>query len=370
VQEAPVTGLNLVWYSDPHVDDVGPLSRLDNWSLTVLGKISQVGGIAAEVQAAAILCGGDFFHVKTPSRTTHRLVGMVARLHRYFSCPTLCNVGNHDCRHSNYEFLPESPLGSLFSSEVLVPCYDDHEVMLERGGVKVRVVGIPYHGPSYDRGRFRALKKGEEDHLVVMAHLLASPQGGDMFEGEDILSYAELAEICPDATAIAFGHWHKDQGVVENIPGRQWIVNVGSLTRGSISEDDLARTPCAVVLKFGKDSFSFERRDLVVAPPAKVFDLTRRRQEEVREKQISAFAESLQAQFLSSSGAKKSVVDLVEDSSILLDKPDLARKVKCRARTFLEQALCNDGRSTSPPTKLTSPVPSNTSGPKGGRGSM
>lgn len=364
-----MNGPTLVWYSDPHVDDVGPLSRLDNWSLTVLGKISQVGTIAAEVEASAILCGGDFCHTKTPSRTTHRLVGMVSRLHRLFPCPTLCNVGNHDCRHSNYEFLPESPLGSLFSSGVLIPCYDDHEATFEKDGVFVRVVGIPYHGPRYDRERFRSIRKGEEDHLVVMAHLLASPQGGSMFEGEDILSYAELAELCPDATVLAFGHWHKDQGVVENIPGRQWIVNVGSLTRGSISEDDLSRTPCAVVLRFGQGSFSFERRDIVVAPSSKVFDLSKRRQEEVREKQISAFAESLRSQFLTSSGAKKSIVDLVEDSSLLSDKPDLARKVKCRARTFLEQALCNDGRSTSPLTKHTSPAPSSTSGPKGGRGS-
>ncbi len=155
----------------------------------------------------------------------------------------------------------------------------------------MRVVGVPYHGTKYDFERISQIKKGTEDHLVVMCHLLASPTGGNMFEGEDIIKYQDLVGL--DASIYAFGHWHKDQGITEIAPG-QWVVNVGSLTRGSLHLDDLDREPKAVVMWFGKTAVHFEQVPLKIKPAKDVFDLEAREKSVKRTAQMSQFVDSIQ----------------------------------------------------------------------------
>lgn len=182
----------LVWRTDVHLSDRTPRSRKDDWTETVLEKLRQVGQIAREVDACAVLDGGDFFDVKSPQRNSHALVRATAEVHKAYPCPVYANVGNHDCVYGDIEFLPQQPLGVLFATGIFQRLYNEHEAVFEQDGVKVRVVGIPYHGTKYDLSRFANLKKGDEDHLVVIGHQLASPAGGAMFEGEDIIKYADL----------------------------------------------------------------------------------------------------------------------------------------------------------------------------------
>lgn len=190
--------VRLVWRTDVHMADRGPESRTDDWPTTVLDKLGQVRTVAEKVGAAAILDGGDFFHVKSPSRNSHELVRMVAEHHSDYPCPVYCTPGNHDCTYGDYSFLPQQPLGVLYSTGVFKRLYDEHEVVFERDGVRVRVVGLPYHGTTYDLDRFRNLKKGDEHYLVCVAHVLASEKGGTMFEGEDIVRYSDLLDTAPD----------------------------------------------------------------------------------------------------------------------------------------------------------------------------
>ena len=282
----------LVWRTDVHLSDRTPRSRKDDWTETVLEKLRQVGQIAREVDACAVLDGGDFFDVKSPQRNSHALVRATAEVHKAYPCPVYANVGNHDCVYGDIEFLPQQPLGVLFATGIFQRLYNEHEAVFEQDGVKVRVVGIPYHGTKYDLSRFANLKKGDEDHLVVIGHQLASPAGGAMFEGEDIIKYADLMGL--PASTFAFGHWHKDQGVTEIAPG-QHIVNVGSLTRGSLHLDDLDRKPCCVVMKFTKQTVEYEVRPLQIQAPEVIFDLETRNRVTTRAAQMSTFVASLQA---------------------------------------------------------------------------
>jgi hypothetical protein len=178
--------------------------------------------------------------------------------------------------------------------------YDEHEAEFSAGGdyrhqsdirepLTVRVVGIPYHGIAYDWERFSSIEKGDEDFLVAVGHVLASPKGGSMFEGEDIVKYADLDALAPDVWC--FGHWHKDQGVTEIAPGK-WVVNVGSLSRGSIKQDDVERTPKVAILRFG-DGVEIEKHSIDIQPPEEVFDIEGRVRAESREFSIDAFVDSI-----------------------------------------------------------------------------
>jgi len=319
--------IRLLWRTDGHLSDHTPSSRRDVWSDTILGKIRQIGVLAESYQCHAVLDGGDLFHDKTPGKTSHELMGKLFEVQRSYSCPIYGNVGNHDCRLGQFEFLQEGPLGSLFSSGVMRPCFNEHEVHIREGGVHVRIVGIPYHGPKYDLGRFQAIHKGEEDHLIVMAHILASPQGGDMFANEDIIRYRDLPVLCPGASVILFGHWHKDQGVAEL--GSMQVVNIGSFSRGSLSQDNIDRVPAVALLRCTKERVVVEQIPLQVSPADQVFDLRKRATEELQTAIVDNFVRTLQTDLQAGPGS--SFQELVAGLS---DVPDQVREL---ALEYLER---------------------------------
>lgn len=348
--------ISLVWRSDVHLADLAPQSRVDNWSETLLRKLIQVGEIAHQCRASAILDGGDLFHIKSPSRTSHELVQRVAEIHRDYQIPVLGNVGNHDVKFGDLRFLKEAPLGVLFQAGVLLPCFDDQEMFLGPSsltdpGVKlypfsrtegwlkgdpfamgsqepvVRIVGVPYHGTRYDMNRFTTITKGSEDHLIVMAHCLASAKGGSMFEGEDIISYGDLAHLDPDVWC--FGHWHKDQGITEIAPDK-WVVNVGSLSRGSISQDDVARIPSCARMTFTKSTRTIEKVPLQVLSADEVFDLAGVTRKEAKQMTVDALVENLKVAL-----TNREEGSLLEEVRQL---PDVPKPVVERVLSYLERS--------------------------------
>ena len=345
--------INLVWRTDIHFSDKSPQSRTDNWKEALLDKISQVGEIAREVKAHAVLDGGDLFHVKSPGRTSHELVRSIMEAQSTYPCPTYACIGNHDVVYGDYTYIHQQPLGVLFSSGVLNRLYDEHEVTFEafnnsnhcnpfRPGrpawvesFKVRVVGIPYHGVRYDWDRFTSIKKGDEDYLVVVAHVLASEKGGSMFEGEDIIKYSDLKSLDPDV--FCFGHWHKDQGVTEISPGK-WVVNVGSLSRGSLSQDNLDRVPRCAVLGFSESGINIETRDLKVAATSEIFDLEGKERQEAQSDVIESFVGKLDGSFELNKG---------EDLSEIVQGLDISTEVRERVVNYIERAQGGRGVSSN-----------------------
>jgi len=321
-------GISLVWRTDTHLSDFAPESRTDDWPTTLLGKLAQVGEVAKRVKALGVLDGGDLFHIKTPSRNSHSLVGKVAAIHTAYPCPTWSNIGNHDVKYGSFEFLDESPLGVLFESGSLRRLYDEHEAIFEQDGIKVRVVGIPYHGTEYDMGRFAQIQKNSEDFLVASIHCLASLAGGTMYEKEDVIKYADLVGFAPDL--FLFGHWHRNQGIDEIADGK-WVVNVGSLSRGSLNQDEVNRVPTCVVLNFSKEGIKIIPVPLKVAPADEVFNMVAREVNREKDMTMEAFVDSLKTTLVSRGGG--SVIETVRCMS---DVEDVVRE---RAIHYLERAL-------------------------------
>ena len=151
------------------------------------------------VKAAAVLDGGDFFNDKNPDHNSHDLVRRTAKVHRSYPCPVYANVGNHDVRYGSLAHLDESPLSVCFESGIFRPCYGPHEVLLtDTDGTTVRIVGRPYQGARFDPLSLR-VDPGQEDHLVVMLHQLASADPSlTFFPGEDVLPYS----LFPDRKSV------------------------------------------------------------------------------------------------------------------------------------------------------------------------
>jgi len=327
--------VTLVWRTDAHLSDDTPRSRTDDWAETVLRKLTAVGVIANRVGAHAVLDGGDFFNIKSPVRNSHALIRRAIEVHRAYPCPVYTTVGNHDCVYGDYSYLPQQPLGVLFEAGTFQRLYDQHEAVFTARGsnrlmplTTVRVVGVPYHGVSYNLDRLKAITKGDEDYLVVVAHLLASPTHSTMFESEDVLRYDTL-DSYPDVDVWCFGHWHKDQGIGHTPAGKP-VVNVGSLTRGALSEDHIDRVPCVVVLKFDFGGVSIQRVPIPCALSSDVFDLVKHDKDKIQQTMIEEFVDHLSKTFAPSS--QKDLSDVVRGI------PGVPESVRERTIDYIEKA--------------------------------
>lgn len=318
--------VTLIWRSDAHNSDQPPQSRKDDWATAILDKLAQISKLAETHKANGVIDGGDLFHIKSPLRNSHELVQRVATVHQDYPCPVWATVGNHDVRHGSLDNIGEAPLGVLFAAGVIKPLYlPEHEAIFVRDGIKVRVVGIPYHGTDYDMNRFTSITKKDEDYLVVIAHVLASNNPMEGFPGEDVVHYQDLANLDPDVWC--FGHWHKNQGI--KTIGKKIFVNLGSLSRGALILDDLNRTPSVAVLDFSSSGIRVKEVPLYVTPAEEIFDLHKKAVEEENTEVMEDFVANLQQTLKCT------------DSTSLLEEvrnADIPPEVKERAIFYLEKA--------------------------------
>jgi hypothetical protein len=148
-----------------------------------------------------------------------------------------------------------------------------------------------------------------------------------MFDAEDVLSYAQFAELCPQAAFACFGHWHMDQGIEEH--EGVTFVNVGSLSRGSLSQDNLERIPAVVLMEFDGDTARYTRYDLPVGPASDVFAIEAKEAIVEKEGVMEAFMTTIAASISHSQGM--SLRDRIGSLHGVLPE------VRERAQMYLEQ---------------------------------
>lgn len=325
--------MKFVIRTDCHVHDKAPQSRVDDYLDTCITKLRQVGEFAEAEGCVAVLDNGDFFHAKAASRNSHEMVRKVIEVHResYGGCPVYVNPGNHDFPYNNIEYLPRQPLGVLFAASVFRQMGDEMFECPETG-LKVRVVGFPFRS-HYDIIDFDILR-GEEDVLIACCHYSATPNGDTLFAGtEESLSYYDLSECSPDI--FVFGHLHIDQGI-QKVNGTTFI-NLGSMTRGALVQDNLTRVPRFGYVEITKDKATgavqihAEAVEYEVQPSGTIFDLERHERLQEEQRDIDQFVATLTTEALSED--PDDVYDTIRSLS------EFQKEVREKAIHYLREAM-------------------------------
>jgi DNA repair exonuclease SbcCD nuclease subunit len=273
--------------TDVHVSDRSPISWKGDYPAEIWSNLEQIGRIAKEREATAVLDAGDYFHVKASSKNSHALVERSARIHKVsYSCPVWEIEGNHDISFNNLDTLGKQPLGVLYATGVFQRL---REQVFTDGNLQVRVVGVPYSPNRTLDELLQIQKKPGDTHLIAMVHALAGknpPAQAEDFFNEPVFPYeALISRNGPDVWC--FGHWHKDQGV-EVIHGRQFI-NVGAVSRGALVRENLERTPKVALIEIDNGVVTVTPILLSVAPAADVFDLEKKASQEKERRDIDQF---------------------------------------------------------------------------------
>src|SRR5687768_16400319 len=128
---------------DLHLSDKSPSSCTESYNDDLFELMWQTVELAHENKYSAVIQAGDFFHIKTPNRTSHKTVQKAIDLISDYPCPFYIVPGNHDMANDNFNSLFETqPLGVLFRSGA--------ELLLGWGTKSV--YGVPWLAEWSDKG--------------------------------------------------------------------------------------------------------------------------------------------------------------------------------------------------------------------------
>lgn len=313
--------------NDIHISDKNPRSRIDNFKETVLNKLSQMRMACNKLNADGAIIAGDLYNIKIPTKNSHNFNKFFVKEFNQFKCPIYMIEGNHDLTSGRLDSIEEQPLGVLFEDGTLKQLR--HEI-IEKEGAKVSLVGIPF-SENLELSELKIPPKDDCVTQICAMHLYASLKGGVLFENR-LYGYDELSELSPDIFVL--GHYHIDQGVHKE--GGKHYINIGSLSRGTLAEDDINHHPQVGFIKINvKDNnptYNIKSIRLNVKPANEVFDLEKKKEIEKEKQEIDFFVDKL--------AAETSAEDIKNSDTIdsLIEKMDITKEVKNRVLNLIEEA--------------------------------
>lgn len=316
-----VTVSKFLLLNDIHLADRSPASRTDDWTETLFGKLDQVSRLAHAQKVDGVLIAGDFFHRRQVSFSLlHRLMRWCKSFpFRVYGIP-----GNHDLQHDRYESLDQQALGILFSSGAVINVSESSESLWVGSKISVEIAGVPWPRSQCLSEYPRPKRDGAPG--ILMTHCFLAPESGEIF-GDPVLGHRELSEL--GWSVIHAGHCHYDHGVTR--VGDTHFVDVGSIGRGALAEDQVTRQPKVVLVEFSAENKTLVTQvALNVAPPETVFNIEAHEQRSEEKQQIAEFVENLSGQLAGMSSG-----NTVETHLQGLDIPD---EVRTRVQSYLEAA--------------------------------
>lgn len=261
------TTFRFVFLKDPHFDLFGPASRKDNYLETLLQEMDQIAEICKKIDAKALIIAGDVFLRTDPYRIPYKLVTGMMDYFRRFPVPVCGIIGNHDAQ-TGLEHYEKYPISVLIKSGVY-QFLDENPMIIEENGFKVKIGGVSYQKDPLSK--LNAYKKGDEDYLIMVAHMFLAERPGDFF-GERVYGIKEFDEAEFDILGV--GHEHVNKGIYTR--NGKTFINSGQVSRVSASEEDRNLEPKVVVFtvssspekgcKFKEIPLSYKPADVIFGP--------------------------------------------------------------------------------------------------------
>jgi DNA repair exonuclease SbcCD nuclease subunit len=327
---------------DVHLADRPPSSCTDSYLQDLWDLLAQAAELAERLECSAVVQAGDMFHLKTPGRTSHRLMQRAIYAFEQFPCPVFVVPGNHDMSHDRFDSVfDQQPLGVLLKSGAchLLSGWSDApawagkalsgwEFQEEFSGLPL--YGIPWlqHWASSRDVADEMVREATEDlrsrtdgstPTLVVTHAPFYPPGLELTY--EFFPTAEFAELLPDRASVYYGHVHEAHGVYRS--GDRTFCNVGALSRGSLAEHNLTRAVSVAV--WDSLTGAFEVHELPHRPASEVFRLVEKAAEKSRQADLDSFLSSVGAatieitsieavlQHVKGLGLDPAVVSLVEE---------------------------------------------------------
>lgn len=341
--------------NDPHCDTKAPsFRRRDDYLAACMAKLDAIAKLCRAHQVDALMCTGDWFHKKHPQAVSHRLVRLLLDWTHIVTdeigIPILTVIGNHDVQFNDTSpaALLGQPVGTLLTNPK-VHRLDPHTPYVLNG--HVLVYGTSYQKsiigdngvPSEDLSQFYCPPLDVQTHglawVVQLTHASVVPAPVVWSPSTPM----QIAMAASNADVMHTGHIHDDLGIhqVLNLPGRAagtWT-NIGSMTRGALTEEVIAREPAVLLVEMCERRFAwptFTRLPLPHAPAEEIYDVESYRDAKVQSREFSAWTEQLRQELHggtegSTDQPEKTFEQIIAESTLDSAGRDLALRLLNRA---------------------------------------
>jgi|SRR5215831_10206263 len=290
---------------DVHLSDRPPSSCTESYTDDLFTLLAEAATFA--VHCEAVIFAGDVFHIKAPSRTSHKLVMRTIAALREFGIPVYVVPGNHDLAHDQIESLHISqPLGVIIASGAAQLL--DGWMITPGGRSLMPVYGVPWLQHWTDEAVSETLAGYREADIpgLVVTHAPLYPPGQELkWEHYPTQKFADAMV----QGSCFYGHVHEPHGEFQvlNSAGSAAVdfCNYGALSRGSLHEYNLERQVGVTI--WDSETGNFDFVPLHAKPASEVFRLA-----EVRE--VKAAGGRLD-EFLS--GISTAQLEVVSTESVL-----------------------------------------------------
>lgn len=270
--------VNIVWMTDIHLSDRAPGRRSDAYREQIFDKLRQIRKIC-EDNHAICLVGGDVFHIKTPKSPANSLSLIRETIEVFSEFPGGCVygcVGNHDIQFDRMDTLPHQPLGILMEAGVYRSLNEEpliietrEEPMLDPSfTIQVDTWDYAEPGDTYEALKRSGARPEGIDYRLGIVH--ASGCSGDtkIFGDQvSLIGYNQLRKL--DYDILLWGHDHT-RTETERC-GNVTHVNLGSIARAALSQDEADRPVSAVLLRFTPEGAKIKEIPLNVVPLEQAF---------------------------------------------------------------------------------------------------
>lgn len=325
--------LRFLTFTDPHISAVNPVSRVGSYEKDILDKLKQIKAAGEKLKVDFFLFAGDLFQLKAPMRNPHALNSTLIDLFKSFPAPIYATEGNHDLRNDNYDTFDEQPLKVIYASGALIQARDIRRIIKD---IRVRIRSFPFKEDP-DLGKLPTAKDGTTDLDICLLHIYATPAGGNLFHHK-LYSYDEISVLGDDIFVL--GHYHIDQGIetIEKNGHKQMYVNIGSLSRGSYTEDDITRAPKIALVTVEKSTTGITYKSqairLKVRQYTEVFNVKQHEEDKKKLIEADAFVSKLQTELTVTNEDEDRVK--TEINSLNIEKAVLAKVMALLEEADLE----------------------------------
>ncbi len=272
-----------------------PSSCTSSYTDDMFDLLYQALDVADSYKCSAIVQLGDFFHIKTPSRNSLKLVQRAIKWARYADIPVYIVAGNHDLLNDRLASLDEGqPLGVLYSSGAAYRA--EHYFGSE---LNKRLFGIPWQQfwdaeqSVADRAVKDALQgfhPSDSPQLIVTHAPFFPPGVNPAYEHYSTEKFSKFVNPSGKSNVqVIYGHIHDWHG--EYVVNGVRFCNYGALSRGSLTESNLTR-PVGVTI-WDSITGQFEFVELQAKPAEKVFRIKEIAEVKTAQVRLDQFLESV-----------------------------------------------------------------------------
>lgn len=272
--------MKLLFVGDVHMADSSPSKRDENYRADIFRKLEEIVEIARKSKVDLVVFAGDIFHHKPPRKTTHRTVQQLIALMESFGVPVYICVGNHDITEGRLESLEKQPLGVVATAEnvTLMPSHIQDFNNAAHGGPVLQTKNTTFHSvpgvPGITVADYSCDTMVSTKYNVLVSHQSIVP---DLKKLPPVLQdkpfMHDSAEVAQHGNfdVVLYGHEHGNHGVYKRKrpTGKDTVfVNLGSICRGTIGDDDLKKEPSVFLLDLGDEKVSGKKIKLKNVRPA------------------------------------------------------------------------------------------------------